>query len=361
MNRPTLKKMVAGMGLALAAMAGSAQAATCGITGSASAAPAVYDPFSPNQLVATQVELSLTRVNGGGGEKTDIVNFYLKSNSTGGDGITVIPRGVVGSVNVAGLNYDIFYDFNETPPVVSPTTLEPSAVNRFLKVYFTGNNKDSDTVKVLFDITLPANLNINASTVLPLDAYFGCSTTGSGAPTQQSGMIANAISFPITVLSALQATYAGSALDFGEIGAVTTTQVQSSPATYVTAPVNYIRVQSSGPFSINLVSGNNYKMTPNGAATANTQMQVGYRLKFLSETRSTANASAINYICPRAGIGVAAEDRLYLQAQLAEGGAGKLPSPTYRDTLTVTIAPLAAGTGSTTPAGADCSTLSGQF
>ena len=41
------------------------------------------------------------------------------------------------------------------------------------------------------------------------------------------------------------------------------------------------------------------------------------------------------------------------------GGAGKVVSGNYRDTLTVTIAPKAAATATTS--GGECSGLSGQF
>ena len=361
MNLSKLRKSAIFGVAALIAATGSTQAvaATCGITGSASASPVDYDPFGQSDLIVTQVELVLTRVNGAGGEKTDTVNFYLKSNSPGADGTEIIPRSAVGSINTEGLNLDIFYDFNEAAPAVSPTTLSPNGAMRFLKVDFTGNNKDSDSVRILFDIRLPANLDLTAINELPFDAFFGCSTTGGGGPTQQSGSISNAITFPINVLSALQATYAGTALDFGEIGDVTDADVAGSPAAYVTPPVNYVRVQSSGPYSIELTSQNNYTLTPGASGTADPLQRVDYRLKFLGQERDTANSSPIDYICPRAGVGIAAEDRLYLQAQLGEGGAGKLPSPDYRDLLTVTIAPLAAMTPPTSPG--ECSNLSGQF
>lgn len=208
-------------------------------------------------------------------------------------------------------------------------------------------------------MTLPANLDLSASTSLPFDAVFSCSTTGGGGPTQQTGSISNAVVFPITVLSALQATYGGAPLDFGEIGDKTTADVNGSPLTYVTAPTNYVRVQSSGPYEIALSSANNYYMTPGGAATADPLQRVGYRLKFLGATRVPGNTALISTICPRAGVGTAAEDHLNIQGQLAEGGAGKLVSANYRDTLTVTISPKASTTSTTS--GGECMNLSGQF
>ena len=340
-------------------IAQAAAAATCGIIGSASAAPAIYDPFSPTGLATTRVTLRLDRVNQDKGEKTDTVNFYLAADTPGANGTVVVPRSTNGSVNVEGLNYNIFYDFGQKPSQIGPTTISPTSAMPFLKIYFTGNNKDSDFVVIDFDVTLPPNLDITAINNLALDAYFACSTTGGGKQSQQTGSITNAISFPITVLSALQASFAGSALDFGEIGDISTAQVQAAPATYVTQPVNYVRVQSSGPYEIAVTSANGYVMTPNGTATQNASQRVGYRLRFLGQTRSTADTSQIRTVCPRAGVGAAAEDRLYLQAQLAEGGTGKTVSPAYRDTLTVTLSPKIAGTAPTS--GGECTNLQGQF
>jgi hypothetical protein len=354
--RPAVVALAALSGLACS---GAASAATCGITGSASAMGLIYDPFNPNGQVSAQIALNLTRINGSGGEKTDIVNFYIKSANTGANGISVIPRSVVGAVNVAGLNLDIFYDTNEATPVVSPTTLDPSSANKFLKVYFTGNNTDSDTVTVNFDLTLPPNLNLNASTTIGLDAEFGCSTTGGGKGTQQTGTLANTIRFPITVLSGLRASFVGTALDFGEIGNVTTTQVTNAPATYVTPPTAYVRVESSGVYKVTVASQNGFKMTYNGANGAAAIGSVPYRLKFLGATMSPTAPPPAEFTCPRAGVGAAFEDHLPLQAQLIEGGAGKTVSPTYSDTLTVTLTPQAIASSTNNP---ECGgPLSGSF
>lgn len=339
--------------------AGQAQAATCGIVGSATATAATYDPFNPTGLAATQVTLQLQRVNGAGGQKTNIVNFYLKSNSTQADGTSIVVNSVTVEGNYSGTGYDIFYDYNQAAPIVAPTSVNPTALNQFLKIEFTGNNAASDFATVNFTVALPANLDLNASTTLPFDAIFACSTTGGGSPTQQTGQITNAVSFPITVLSALQATYAGTALDFGEIGDVTTTQVNNAPLTYVTGANNYVRVQSSGPYQVQLTSQNNYVLTPAGSGTLDPLQRIQYRVRFLGQTRSPSNTSAIQFVCPRAGVGNTVEDHLFVQAQLAEGGNGKTTAANYLDTLTVTIAPQAVGTAPTS--GGECASLSGGF
>ena len=335
----TIAALILSLGLATVA-----QAQTCGISGSASAAPALYDPFNPAGLPTTTVVLNLTRVNTSGGGDTRIVNFYLKSNNAGADGTTIVPIAVAGSVQSAGLNQNIFYNFNATPPVVSPSTLLPTATQRFLKINFTGNNAGSDTAQVTFQVTLPSNLDINATSNLAFDAYFGCNIQGGkDNGLQQQGSFNNAVVFPITVLSALQASYAGSALDFGEVGDKTTVDVLAAPGAYTTPATNHVRVRSSGPYTVDLTSQNGYKMTFPGGNLATPTHVLNYDLRFLGRTRNAANTAFATITCQRAGVPASEADMLPVVATLKEGGQGKLVSPTYQDVLTVTVTPLLSG------------------
>ena len=316
-----------------------AQAATCGITGSSTAATAVYDPFKPSSFTATSITLNLTRINGAGGQKTDIVNFFLQSSNSKANGIQLIPRSAVIVGAVTGLNQNIFYNYPGAGPTVAPTSLNPVSPNNFLKLEFTGNNVASDTAQVVFDVIFPPNLDLSATSSLSFNAIFACSTTGNGPPTQQVGSIPNAVVFPVTVLSALRTYYAGTALDFGEIGQVPAVP----PAAVRTSPSNYIFVQSSGAYSVTLSSQNAFKLKKPGAATINDEIR--YSLKFLGDTRDTSTtgtpgATAINHSCIRAGLATAGQ-QLPIQATLIDGGQNKNPSPTYSDILTVTITPLA--------------------
>jgi hypothetical protein len=332
------------LGAAFATLSGTAQAATCGITGSASAQPAVYDPFNPSGLTATNITLNLTRVNTSGGGDTRIVNFYLKANPSVGsalDGTSLVPTVVAGSVSSLGTGNNIFYNFNATPPIVSPTSTVPSGANRFLQINFTGNNAGSDTAQVTFQVSLPANLNLNAIQNLSFDAFFGCNVQGGqDNGLQQTGSFANAVTFPVVVLSALRTYYAGTALDFGEIGNVTTASLGGTPQK--TSPGNYVFVQSSGAYSVTLASQNAFKLKKPGAATAADEIK--YNLHFLgldvnNTTTPTANATAISRSCVRATLSTVGNS-LPIQASLQEGGQGKNPSPTYADVLTVTVTPL---------------------
>ena len=332
-------------GLAAAGMATSAQAqnSPCGVTGSASAAPVVYDPFNPSGLASTTITVNLTRVNTSGGGDTRIVNFYLRANATTGsaaDGSSIVASSVVGQAAIEGIGLNIFHNYNGPFPTLplNPINGTPTGGNRYLEINFTGNNAASDTAQVNFTVSLPANLNLNAVQNLAFDAFFTCNIQGgqsNGAT--NTGTFANAVAFPVTVLSALRTYYAGTDLAFGEIGNIP--PVPLAPVR--TNPTNYIFVQSSGAYSVSLTSQNGYKMKKPGAVTVGDEVR--YSLKFLGDTRSPTNTTAINHTCQRAGLATAGVT-LPIQATLIDGGQGKNPSPNYADILTVTITPLAYST-----------------
>lgn len=335
---------MAGVGLGTAAQA---QTTACGVTGSASASPAVYDPFNPTGLANTNVTVTLRRVNNSGGGDTRIVNFFLRANPAVGaaaDGTSIVPISVTGSAAIeGGQGMNIFYNYAEPAPTLLPITLLPTSSNRFLRIDFTGNNAASDTAQVVFQVSLPANLNLNASQTLAFDATFSCNIQGGTANgTIGTGTFANAVVFPVTVLSALRTYYAGTALDFGEIGAIPAVPL----APVRTNPANYVFVQSSGAYQVQLSSQNAFKLKKPGAATVNDEIR--YSLKFLGDTRSTATtpvpgATAIDHTCLPAGMATVGQ-QLPIQATLVDGGQNKNPSPTYSDILTVTVTPLAYNT-----------------
>lgn len=328
-----------------AAMANSAMAQNtpCGITGSASASPIVYDPFNPSGLASTNITLNLTRVNNSGGGDTRIVNFYLRANSTtgtGADGASIVANSVGGQAAVEGLGLNIFYNYAATPPTLplNPINGTPTSGNRYLEVNFTGNNAGSDTAQVNFTISLPANLNLNAVQTLAFDAFFTCNIQGGPANgATNTGTFTNAVVFPVTVLSALRTYYAGTALDFGEIGNIPAVP----PSAVTTSGNNYVFVQSSGAYSVTLSSQNGFLLHKPGAAVANDKVK--YSLRFLGKDADSATAgpgaTAISRTCMRAGLATAG-NTLPIQATLQEGGQGKNPSPTYSDILTVTVTPL---------------------
>ena len=340
----TLHKLAVGLAAAAALGFGAApaQAATCGISGSATATPAVYDPFNPSGFTSTTIVLNLTRVNTSGGGDTRYVAFYLRSQQTGADGTEIIPTAVAGSVSqtvsAPSLGLNIFHNSSGPFPIVSPAdSVVASSSNRIMKINFTGNNAGSDTAQVTFTVNLPAGTDLQAIHQLAFDAYFGCIIQGGhDNGTEQTGSFNNAVVFPITVLSALRTYYAGTALDFGEIGAIDTASLAGTPVrTGGALTNNYIAVQSSGAYNVQVTSGNNYLLKKPGAATA--ADQVNYQLDFLGQTRSPSNTTPISVSCRPATM---AGEQLWIEGTLQEGGQGKNPSPIYNDFLTVTVTPL---------------------
>lgn len=346
---PSLVKIMRNLALVLSTLAAgfatTAQAQTaCGVTGSATASPAVYDPFNPSGLATTNITMNISRVNPPGGGTTSVVNFYLKANASTGskaDGTQIVPLSIAGQAALDGIGLNIFYNYTATAPTLLPITLLPSSGNRFAKISFTGNNAGSDTVQVTFQVSLPPNLDLNAVQSLAFDAYFSCNMQGGHYNGEtQTGSFPNAVVFPVTVLSALRTYYAGTALDFGEIGSITTGSLGGTPQK--TSPSNYVFVQSSGAYSVTLSSQNAFKLFKPGAAIDNDKVK--YRLRFLgmdvdNTTNPTAGATAITRSCQRATLATTG-NVLPIQAKLLEGGSGKNPSPSYSDILTITVTPL---------------------
>lgn len=360
MLRKTLfKALGAGLAMIAAGFAGQAQAASCGISGNASAQAAVYDPFNPTGLAATTITITMRRLNTSGGGDTRVVNFFLRASPSQGstlNGTSIVPTAISGSVSqtasASSLGLNIFYNTTQGDPVYAPTSATPSGANRFMKINFTGNNAASDTALVTFAVTLPANLNLTASTQLTFDAFYSCYVQGGQENgVEQTGSFGNAVSFPVTVLSALRASYVGTALEFGEIGTITNV----TAPTINTGNSNYVRVQSSGPYNVTLTSANQFRLKHPSGSLAVPAERVAYKLRFLGVDRNNAStpgvgAIAIDQNCLRAGVPASEADDLYIRATLEEGGQGKTPSPNYSDQLTVTVTPLAGSPAS--PAGA---------
>lgn len=151
--------------------------------------------------------------------------------------------------------------------------------------------------------------------------------------------LTNAVQINVNVLSALQASYVGPALEFGEIGTKSSTQVASDPG----PRTGFIRVASSGPYSVEMRSEKGYRLSYPGGSTSVANQAIGYQANLLGQTRSPANPATVLQVCSRAGLAGTAPSqgiRIPLTVTLLEGGQGKLPAPIYQDNLIVTITPL---------------------
>lgn len=315
--------------------AAQAQARRCLVTASSAPAVATYDPFNPAALSVNSVQIKFVRSNGPGGAKPSVIDMFVKSSNASANGIELIPISVVGAGSATGLNQNIFFDTPGPTPNIS-VPLPSSPAPRILRWTYSGNNDSSDEFTVLFNVRLPPNLDLSASTSLNFDIEYGCNGTGGGPPFSERATAPNAFTIGVTVLSALQASFVGSAIDFGEVGDKTDADITAVPI----IRTGHLRVASSGVYSVNMTSERNYRMTFAGGNQNNSQQSLGYQVTFVGQTRGPANATAILRNCGRAGVPLANGQLLPIEAKLLEGGKTRTPASQYRDTLTVTLTPL---------------------
>lgn len=339
---------LAGAGALLPAPA-EAQVRQCLVTAQSTPAVANYDPFNPTALTINGVAITFTRSNGPGGAKPSTIDMYVKAQTSAANGMQMIPVSVVGSGTATGLNQNIFYDTpGPVPNITVPLSNTPVA--GVLRWDYSGNNPASDVFTVNFNLSLPANLDLTASSSLVFDIEYGCNGTGGGQPFSERATAPNAFTLSVKVLSALQASYVGTALDFDEVGDKTTADVLLAPATYSTpASGNNVRVLSSGPYKIEMASQNAYRLTFPGGNPGTAVQRLNYKALFLGQTVSNAAPTFTAVTCARAGVPASEADLLPIRATLLEGGDGKQLSPDYKDVITVTVSPLAVG-----PVGVDC-------
>jgi len=329
----------------LIAPSAEAQVRRCLVTASSAASVADYDPFGPTEINIANVAITFTRSNGPGGAKPSIIDMFVKAQSSAANGILLIPTSVVGAGTATGLGQNIFYNTpGPTPNIATPLGNTPVA--GVLRWEYTGNNDASDVFTVNFTVKIPANLDLTASSGLLFDIEYGCNGTGGGPPFSERSTAPNAYSLSIHVKSALQASYVGSALDFGEIGDKTTADVLAAPSTYSTPPSgNHVRIVSSGPYKVELSSQNAFRLTYPGGNAGTAVQSVKYKALFLGQTVFNGSAAFAPVTCMRAGVLSAQADLLPIRATLLEGGDGKQVSPDYKDVITVTVSPLDSGVG----------------
>lgn len=329
-------------GVAMLPAAAQAQVRQCLVTAQSAPATLNYDPFNPTQLTLNNLAITFTRTNGPGGAKPSTIDMYIRSTNSNANGMQLIPISVVGAGSATGLNQNIFY--NTPGPVPNITVPLPnSPVAGVLRWDYSGNNAASDVFVVTFNVVLPPNLNLEASSSLVFDIEYGCNGTGGGPPFSERNVAPNAFTLNINVLSALQATYAGPALDFGEVGDKTDGDLISTPI----IRNGNVRVASSGPYNIEMTSQQGYRMTYAGGNPATEAQNLRYETTFLGQTRDPGNTGAITRTCVRAGLGappLSGGVLLPVSVRLLEGGNDEVPSPTYQDNLIVTVSPLAATT-----------------
>lgn len=318
----TVRSALLGLAIALfGASVAHAQANICGtdvqVTGGVTAGN--YDPFSPTPVTFSGVTLTFTRNVGGAGAKTQTMAFYMRQAAGSPSGNQVIWPDT--SQNIL---------FTAGGPV--PTFNNPNSPSQppGVAVVNWGGAAQPHVITKTVQVTIDPNYDPVAQPTIDFDLVYICKGTGGFQDVSSPVTLAGVIHISINVLSGLQASYAGPALDFGDLSEVTSGGAVEQ---------GLFHVRSSGAFNITLTSGNHFLMTyPSGPSTPGAGT-IGYALTFVGQTRQYGNEIFSIPTCHRAGTN--AVQYIPIIATLLEGGLGKTPSPTYVDTLTVTFSPIA--------------------
>jgi hypothetical protein len=221
---------------------------------------------------------------------------------------------------------------NNNRSVLYPSGTAALANNSQPQVVTNFGGGTTNAITFHLNMTIPfANVTAGTNTITFPMAYY-CKLTGGGNTPDFSGSDPIALQLQFDVQSALQASFVGTALDFGEIGGVSNAQASGHTVS------GQLRVASSGPYSVAVTTDNGYRMTFPGGNLANASQKVGYQVNFLGQTVSNASPTFATKTCTAAGL---AGTNLAISATLAEGGAGKTAAPNYQDNIQVTFTPLA--------------------
>lgn len=286
------------------------RAADCGVTGSTSQSIGNYNPFVGG-VSQTNARVRLTRRSGNGATRR--VNFVFLRPANAPAGLDIRYQGSSVLVNsAAGVRLSV-----NSPPA-------GSVFHDF------GGVGQTNIISIDFVVTIPPGLDLRTGQSLTFDILYVCSAQGGMDPVSSPAVLPQAITLRLNVLSALQASYSGPALNFGEIGDVTAADASGHVVT------GQMRVASSGPYLVSMTSANRYRMTYPGGDLSNPDQTVRYFATLLGQTRSNSSPTYSTVYCAAAGI---AGETVPLSVRLQDGGEDKAPSPSYRDVLTITISP----------------------
>jgi hypothetical protein len=301
----------------------------CGITAvGATGATIKYDPFGTSGLQQVDVPLVITR-KADGAEKTQQVFFILSMPNDAPD-YQITATGPNNGGDLGKILYRDSEVMGSNRPIAD--------LNASDQIHYNfGGATQPDSVTFNLKVTVPPGADLRAGLPITFGIWYLCDGTGGMQDVKTTALYQpSAVSINVRVMSALRAFYAGSALDFGEIGTVPN---PIGTALVQTAPDNRFGVLSSGAYRVSLKSDNGFRLS-NGGPTANDLIR--YKLRFigrdLDSTTPNATTEALRIDCNPGGLSIG--DSLPVQGTLQEGGAGKNPAPNYSDVLTVTFEPL---------------------
>ncbi|GAA0735205.1 hypothetical protein GCM10009106_20100 [Sphingomonas japonica] len=313
---------------------------TCSVTGDATAPVSItYDPFSSTGLSQATIPLVLRRTRG-----------LLTARTTEVSLVLTVPSGSP-VLDVTYQGYRVLYAEGATagrPRALNSSDGGAGAAGE-IRYNFGGLSASDVSAPLNLRVTVPPGTDLSAGQPIVFDILYICSGDGGmldvPTPTRNNG----AVRINVNTVSALQAYYAGSALDFGELSDVTTATVLGAPTRYTTATSNSLRVKSSGPYEVRVRSQNDFRLTFPGGSLTDAAQTIRYSAQFLGQ-EITSNTSFGTRSCVRAGVG-GASGTLPIRATLKEGGSNKTPSSNYGDIVTVTFSPVVASSAAQACAG----------
>jgi hypothetical protein len=303
----------------------------CGVTSGATAPVTInYDPFSPSGLSQVTIPLVLQRTRTLLLGRTDEVSVVL-----------VAPAGSP-PLQVTYQGQNVLYAEGSTAGRPRSVDSRDGGAGSAGEIRHSYGGLFATDFSPAFNLTvsMAPGANPPAGEPIYLDLLYICTAEGTMLNNLLPTRISRAVRVDVTTVSALQAYYAGSALDFGELGGVSTAQVQASPDRHATPATNSLRVRSSGPYEVRVASQNNFRLTFPGGNLSNPAETIAYQVSFLGREIS-ATAPFGTRTCAAAGV-TGTAGNLPLRARLIEGGSAKAPSPSYADRITVTFTPLVA-------------------
>ena len=321
--------LISVLALASPATAQTQISSVCGITGNATAPTTItYDPFSAAGLSEATIPLVLRRNRGAILGRTTEVSFVL-----------VAPSGTP-PLDITYRGFRVLYAEGATAGRPRSLDSRDNGAGAAGEIrYNFGSLLSSDVSAALnLRVTVPPGTDLSAGEPIILDILYICSGDLGMASVTTPTRDTASVRINVNTVSALQASYAGSALDFGEVGDLTTAAVLAAPDRYTTSSANSLRVRSSGPFEVRMRSQNDFRLTYPGGSLTDAAQTIRYSARFLGQ-EVTSNASFGTRTCARAGIAGAA-GTLPLRATLKEGGTTKTPASNYADTISITFTPI---------------------
>lgn len=308
----------------------------CGVTGNATAPTTItYDPFSAAGLSEVTIPLVLRRNRGLVLGRTNEVSLIL-----------VAPAGTP-PLDITYRGFRVLYAEGATAGRPRSLDSRDNGAGAAGEIRYNFGSLFSSDVSAPLNlrVTVPPGTDLSAGEPIILDILYICSGDLGIASVTTPMRDTGSVRINVNTVSALQAFYAGSALDFGEVGDLTTAAVLAAPDRYTTPSANSLRVRSSGPFEVRMRSQNDFRLTYPGGNLADPAQTIRYSARFLGQ-EVTSNASFGARTCARAGI-TGAAGNLPLRATLKEGGATKTPAPNYGDTISITFTPIVTASAAT--------------